>query len=667
MPGRKRNCLLLRHGAHVNHDGRTPLHLVAGFGDVRIIEALLAQKPDLDPQDRDGLTPLMSALQIGHFSAAACLLQRGSRIDVVDKRQWSALFYAASAFEDRCTPLVAELLDRGIAAHQTDNVGATPVLLDIAGRLGRSSLVSIMVTALRRVGCVSFERSPMYADFHDAVRNGDVQRLSTLLRGGHAMPDAEFYAGFCRALERDDAALVRAMLAGGLDPNSESPMGKPLLLDSVWERAVASGVATALVEAGADAKVESPDGTTVLIWICGKADESFYHDRPLAYGDPAHELMESLASRLIQSGVDVNAVNDDGETALLWAAMKRRFFMVEILLQNGADPHAADHIERTPLMHAVTRRNSGYIMTTYLLRRGADILARDKDGRTPFAYAAGSGNVKVMGLLLEALEKRPLRPRSRLKILSAACVDAAGAGYATVVRQLLHHGVSADSENVQGKVALVQAAAWGKLEVVQELLENQASPDKPDSEHQTPLCAAAHRGSTEIVTALLESGANPNQPGKYGLTPLMVAADGAYPDMINSLLQAGADPNATVEYGETPLIRLVMAASTKIYPERVEESISSLVEHGAHVNACNDDGETPLLLAAGGKAYYRQYAEEEKPGAISAVKALLRAGADPQLASRKGLKPPDVARHLGYDAIAGLLSEAEGGRKSERG
>ena len=85
---------------------------------------------------------------------------------------------------------------------------------------------------------------------------------------------------------------------------------------------------------------------------------------------------------LLQAGVDLDAQDAAGQTALHVAAELGYTPVVQELLGLGADPKVADHDLRTPLHLAVIGENS-VRGTSLLLGRGADPNARDAKGRTP--------------------------------------------------------------------------------------------------------------------------------------------------------------------------------------------------------------------------------------------------------------------------------------------
>lgn len=70
-----------------------------------------------------------------------------------------------------------------------------------------------------------------------------------------------------------------------------------------------------------------------------------------------HEAIKSLdiskVKSILQSGVDINEINEYGATALNWATFYN-IEIVKLLIFAGADVNAADKKGMTPLMNAAT-------------------------------------------------------------------------------------------------------------------------------------------------------------------------------------------------------------------------------------------------------------------------------------------------------------------------
>ena len=103
--------------------------------------------------------------------------------------------------------------------------------------------------------------------------------------------------------------------------------------------------------------------------------------------------------RALESGEDVNAVFDDGKTALCNVS-KCRADLVALLLNAGADPNIAGSDRITPLHWAVEYDNAEIV--ALLLNAGADTSARDGLGETPMHWAAWTGHHRCAERMLES-------------------------------------------------------------------------------------------------------------------------------------------------------------------------------------------------------------------------------------------------------------------------
>lgn len=93
---------------------------------------------------------------------------------------------------------------------------------------------------------------------------------------------------------------------------------------------------------------------------------------------------------------DVNVLNDKGESALMLAALKKQPDLVEKLIKKGADVNKTGW---APLHYAAT---SGHLaIISLLLENSAYIDAESPNGTTPLMMAAMYGTPEAVRLLLE--------------------------------------------------------------------------------------------------------------------------------------------------------------------------------------------------------------------------------------------------------------------------
>ena len=73
---------------------------------------------------------------------------------------------------------------------------------------------------------------------------------------------------------------------------------------------------------------------------------------------------------MIQYGVDIDAINERGETALFMAVKRNNRPMIEMLLKKGANPNLVDELGVSPMMVA-TYNNHLYNMAILYHQRAA--------------------------------------------------------------------------------------------------------------------------------------------------------------------------------------------------------------------------------------------------------------------------------------------------------
>lgn len=105
--------------------------------------------------------------------------------------------------------------------------------------------------------------------------------------------------------------------------------------------------------------------------------------------------------RLLTTGIDPDAPDGHGWTALHWAARSGQSAVIRVLMDAGADVNGTDQGTNgwTPLMHAIHHWQRCAVRT--LLEAGADVDLRSRGGATALIMAAGYGQTDIVVDLLE--------------------------------------------------------------------------------------------------------------------------------------------------------------------------------------------------------------------------------------------------------------------------
>ncbi|MGC8602967.1 MAG: ankyrin repeat domain-containing protein [Desulfomonilaceae bacterium] len=257
---------------------------------------------------------------------------------------------------------------------------------------------------------------------------------------------------------------------------------------------------------------------------------------------------------ILKSGVDVNARDYTGNTALYEASLAGHADVVDVLLQHKALPDATSTGGQTPLMAAA--KNGNLDSAQLLITNGANVNLSDTKGSTALIQAAESGHLEISRLLLSK-------------------------------------GANVNAADHNGDTALIQASKSGHLEIARLLLSKGANVNAANSNWRTPLLEAAYHSNLAIMRLLIENGANVNAADMDdGATPLIVVMrhrSAGYIEMAELLIDKGADIDAQARDGYTALHNAAAKGNN------VE--VKFLLNHGADPLIQGINGRTAYLVA----------------------------------------------------------------------
>lgn len=377
--------LLLKAGADVktpNRYGVTPLHLASTSGNAPIVKALLDAGADANLALPGNETPLMMAARNGKVAAVAALLARGAKVDAREATygQTALMFAAAEGNVDA----IEALMKAGADLRVRSRNGFTPFLFAAReGRIGAARALlkagadknELVQSENNRLGGVNGPPANGASALLLAVINGHYEFGAYLLEMGadpnaaapgltalHAIthtrkpglgdndpaPDG---SGNLTSLE-----FVKLMVKRGANVNARMTRKINLGLTSLNTMGatpyfLAAKTADAdlmrlLKELGADPKINNENNSTPLMAVAGLGTRSPGED---AGTEP--EVLEALKVAL-EHGADINAVDNNGETAMHGAAYKNYPRAVQFLYDHGAKIEVWDRKNRfgwTPL------------------------------------------------------------------------------------------------------------------------------------------------------------------------------------------------------------------------------------------------------------------------------------------------------------------------------
>ena len=187
------------------------------------------------------------------------------------------------------------------------------------------------------------------------------------------------------------------------------------------------------------------------------------------------------------------------------------------------------------------------------------------------------------------------------------------------------------------------AAAAGNVAEIEKLASAGGKLEDKDGNSRTPLHVAVFMGKRDAARALLRLGANPNALDGQRYDIITIASVANDVPMLKLAIEGGASAkNITSPYDGTALIAAAHLGHAEV--------VRTLIAAGAPLDHVNNLGWTALIesivLGDGGKNH------------TDTLEALVKAGANVNLADRSGFTPLRLARGRGYNAMARILEAA---------
>jgi ankyrin repeat protein len=424
--------------------GVTPLYLACANGNADMIRLLLEAGADANSTDPTGETALMTAVRAGALGAVRVLLEAGSTIDARDPTyQQTALMLAV---RENHPEIVGLLVDRGAQVNARTRIGETPKWILPNSVPGFGHGVGIVRGGLPERGSRAPIPGGLSALLYAARDGRlDSVRILLAAGADINQPDANGITPLVMAISNNHVDVARVLIEHGADLNASDWYGRTPLWAAIEARNMDVDNATfensvdreplfnlieALLERGANPNVRTKEVPPIrrsmlrvtgsLSWVDFTGQTPFLTAALsgdvrvmrllLAHrADPHIPTVAGTTALMAAAGVNwvVSQTYDEGPEALLEA--------VTLCWELGMDVNAVNSMGLTAL-HGAANRGSDDIIR-FLVEKGARLDVKDKEGRTPLTWAEGV-----------FLATHPARPKpSSIELIKELSARATGA------------------------------------------------------------------------------------------------------------------------------------------------------------------------------------------------------------------------------------------------
>lgn len=558
----------------------TALRAAALGGHLEVVEMLLASGADTElsavyhsyrGDEEPDPTALQLALTKKHTDVASILISAGAKVEPRQKVQKSLLIQACAL---GYTPLIQLILAAG-ANVQVFAGGESA--MHAAVDQGRLDIIELLLAN-------SFDLTAKFPDYEHpltlAARIGDLAVMDVLLRDMPAISAEVLSQTMSTIVSNSRFAAVSNLLGHGaiiFDPGRGANVLKSAcakddstMLELVLERLAQCGQAeSACAEVLPHTSVASANiFETLLDYVPCTADvfvEACIHN----YANAVRSALEQ--------GVSPRTEDNKGRPALHIAAVPASDTVVELLLDNGADPGMAHSSYGPPLRAAL----EGCVVNNLL--NGP----LEEDLRTYALSLTGErGDFN-----------NTYRYRSRRKPVSSSFPKTRR--YEKIVRLLLADGAQAETPAGHFGSALTLASFAGIYVIFDMLIEHGANVGAIGGSLYSPLSAAVEGNHLKLARRILEMSSDVSAGACLRGHALHAACEKGNLPAVKMLLTHEADPVAKNGSGNTPL-GIVLAKLATVDPWDPEpsdqETIVNLILDADTMSKASDQA---LTIAAG--------------------------------------------------------------------
>ena len=322
---------------------------------------------------------------------------------------------------------------------------------------------------------------------------------------------------------------------------------------------------------------------------------------------------------LLQNGVDVNARDNEGNSALLLASGFGRDDIVEFLLDHGADIYITNCNNATPLHIAAYyghkkivnyllnynidinhKSNQGYGCTPLyhatetgdtelvdsLIKYGAKInIHCGIRGTTPLCRAIIIGKLAMVELLLKSGANTNMHNKYNLHPIEIACAN----GYKEIVQLLLNNGADISEDIYRECIRLTKYKYHDIYDIIKTCNKNriklaqQSSPERKNQFQEAPIVAACRNGNIEWFKKIIEKHpyaiysthkTGRNIDIKHKKTLLYTICKYGHEQLVDLLINKGVDVNMCISSKRNPLY----IASSKGYHNIVKKLLQQGID-----------------------------------------------------------------------------------------
>ncbi len=566
--------------------------------DVSKVQKLINSGQNINEIDEKGRTILFELVAKKKINAIKILLKNGIDINFEDSMGKTVLNEAISKSD---SIMVRFLLDNGASINHKNSENRT-IIQDVALE-GDFKMFKVLMAFDPDLNLTdSYGKTVLF----DAVEGENEQILSEIVSRVDDINilDENNRTVLFSAVLKKNPKLAEIIINAGINVNQIDDDGQNVLFNTIIPGKRNIPILRALIKKEIDLNVRDNQGKTIFDEIFRIFSMQKLSPKELT-GKNVHidskDNYLQVITLLVASGLDVNRVDENGDSIVRKLIRNQDFDGVLFLIKCGIDINTRDEDGKTILHHELLKGNSNIKMIDFLIKNGASVEIEDNFKKAPYEYLIDiiliqrnekrqdinnfihyneDENYEI--LLKKFLMYKPnlekTKPDGRnllfdvlrynefelLKILFAYgmnpnVTDIDGKTPLSVLVEeglelkdnllrdkflerlvfLLKFRVQVDVQDEEGRTVIHKAVIANDLTVLEKLLTKKGNLNLKDKQGRTALHHCQRHGNYKIARWLIAAGADMNLPDASGFTILNYAAVFGHVKLVVALIASG--------------------------------------------------------------------------------------------------------------------------------
>ncbi|MEA3383552.1 MAG: ankyrin repeat domain-containing protein [Campylobacterota bacterium] len=342
------------------------------FEPENVKSILDSKNVDINDKTEDGLSFLHLCLMNNRSKAAQWLIQEGIDIDVKNSSGISAVRYAVEKGDINTVKTMTATKNFNI--DQRCKSGRT--LLQDAVLLGHQKVIHHLLN--HNINVNSIDNNNRNVLF-DAIDHGDEVITKNLVENTDVDLNLVDNTGQTilhdqHVLKSDELAAI--LLENGADPTICDKDGNSFLTHTALRGKEGEAILELAIKCGADLNKKVAHNNSILMEVMYAFTKISDNEKDRRSG------LKSVASKLINHGLHIDAINDIGESVIFDLIRLNDIEGCAFLLEKGLNPNLQNNLLQTPLYISILGGIKYIDITILLLQYSANPLIKDKKYRT---------------------------------------------------------------------------------------------------------------------------------------------------------------------------------------------------------------------------------------------------------------------------------------------